>query len=108
MKIAKLIKSFELLEPLKIQVDKPGSSPQIIEGLLGIDFKKVDNLDDEQVIELRNCNAFAVLFAHFYSIACFKKLAKYAKIREKATDPMSGLGKEIFSDQLGDIDLNFD
>lgn len=101
-----MMSEFNLLEDLKISIQKPDGKVTELSGLKKINLENFNKLEDSKLIELRKVRGLEIIFAHLFSTQNFAKLAKVMSARQANEASLRDLGGKIFLDD--EADLNFD
>jgi len=78
-KLCDTLTEYELLAPLALQLQTDKDKAVKIEGLVRVDEQKLNTLESEKFMHLRNTGLLALIYAHFFSLANLQGLANRMK-----------------------------
>ena len=101
-----MMRDFDLLEDLKICIQKPDKKVVELLGVKKINLENFNKLEDRKLLELRKVMGLEIIFSHLFSMQNFAKLAKAISVRRSNQAGLRDLGGKIFLGEEADLNFN--
>jgi hypothetical protein len=102
-----LMEKLELFTPSKLKVSEKSGEDHFIDGLLSIDLERLNELDNENFIQLRQTRAIELIYAHLFSLSSFDKLLRRKNHKDRLGESLKDLGTRIFEEKDEGLTFNF-
>lgn len=101
-----LLEDLDVFEPFAVEVPSGGEDKARLDGLIRINPAKFKDLDDKDLVNLRQKNALDLAYAHFYSLGSIRRLNLFRNAGGQTTEELAGVSSKVFgSDKQS---LNFE
>lgn len=102
-----LMEKLELFTSSKIKISEKSGENHFIDGLLSIDLERLNELDNENFIQLRQTFAIELIYAHLFSLSSFDKLLRRKNYKYRVDESLKDLGTRIFEEKDEGLTFNF-
>lgn len=107
-KACSLLWELNLLEVFSLKIPVVAGKNQEMTGLLRINVRNFNALQDEEFLKLKEVHALDFIYAHFCSLGCLSRIAGLMKMKGQSDFHLKDLGTKIFNETEADLDFNLE